>query len=823
MFATPDEPRRPLPPLHDPEMEAIEASRAYRERASEAVAKRQSENQGELFNTPDERAAPVKAFLADEKGSVSPAQFYKMTTAIGGAFSGPVPHVEGYQARRASGAPEKYSRRVADDLHAVNQQDVGDMVDARKTFETEMPAAKGDKATQEAIYKAIESGDLSKLSPEHHNFYKAWLEAARQHNDAMYQEIRKYDPSLPNVDPNYMHKLAKGHQADFEPNLLGADTSDPVTGSRGLSKRADALEAPTFMAIEAPNGRRAVISPAEGGFNLWNGYKKTFVKSGADLEMGGEVKIGNARFDIKRANTDEVEQHALNREGKPMEYYKNAALSVLKNNVDLRSALRHMQFLEALKDNPDFKQYATTDQKVARQNGWEQTKMRQFQGWFMDPHLREVFDDFAKPGLDAGPAVQKIRALSQRVTSTLFWMPVPHALNVFWHWWVGRGWDWMQPTEYRHMAGELTDAWRSVMSQDKLQKQIGDAGAGTIYRSVFANPADFAKNMATAFGEDVKRNPSKWDPIAKTLGVDPRDLVHGLYRWSSKAMWSFNDVLLTHQIMVNQRKGMDMDQAIKHAERHIPNYRVPARVLGSGEGSRFISQVIQDPLFVAFGRYHYGVYNSLAHIAKGLATGTGGERREALGNAFALGLFALVMKPLLDKAAQAITGNPDAETQPRGPMAPINAVRKAVAGENINRITRGTITLPPLLSTALELRNNQDFAGRNIVEPGHMQQIIPRSMEDVPNSLKHLGGAAVEGAEHVAKGLVSPIGQAASIFNKGQNPGGGVRDLLLDIRNPSDRSRAYELKAPMKNLQALRSREKNPRGPVEAGFNAATR
>lgn len=778
-------------------------------------------------HTTDPSPAPeapgaMQAFIKDEKGSISPAQFLRMTTTLGGAFSGPVPKVEGFQARKPSGPAEKYSRAMADRLHQVNQQDMSDLVETRQLYKDKMPAIKADPQVEQDLYGAAEHGTIGALPTEHQNFYKAWLEQARQHSEMLYQELRKYDPSLPNTDPNYMHKLAVGHQDALELNLMGADNTDPVTGSRGLSQRANSLESPTFMAIEAPNGSRAVISPADGGFNIWKGYKKSFAKSNADLELGGEVKIGNARFDIKRANTDEIEANATNSAGQPMQYYKNAAFSILKNNVNLRVALRHAQFLEGLKSDPEFKQWATTDEKVARQNGWAQTKMRQFQGWYMDPHLQEVFDDYAKPGLDAGAAVQGIRELSQRVTSTLFWQPIPHMANVFWHWWVGRGWDWINPAEYGHLAPELSQAFFSVMRQDNLQRDIANAGAGLIARGVFADPRNFTRNMGEAFGLDIKRNPSKWDPVAKTLGVDPRDLVHMIYRGSQKVMWNFNDVLLTHQILVNERNGMARPEAIQAAERHIPNYRTPARVLSSGDGGRFISQVIQDPLFVAFGRYHYGVYNSLAHIAKGLATGTGGERREALGHVFALGLFAFIMKPLLDKAAQFVTGNPNAETQPRGPMAPINAARLALQGENINRVTRGTMTLPPLLSTALELRNNQDFAGRNIVEPGRMQQIIPHSMGDVPNSLRQAGGAAVEAGEHVAKGLVSPIGQAATIYNKGQNPLAGVRDLALDIKNPSQRSVAYELKAPMNNLKSLRTREKNPRGPLEAGYDAIT-
>jgi hypothetical protein len=801
----------------------------------------------DMFNTPDERQAPppatpqqsvaaseqalhpmqaaAKAFMENEQGSISPAQFFRMTQAVGGAFSGPVPHVEGYQSRRPGSPAERTSRTIADRLQQVNAQDTGDMVWGRQLFAEKMPQhIAADRAMQERIYNAIENGTVNQLTGADANFYKAWLEVLRAHNDQLYAKLRNFDPNLPNLDPNYMHKLAVGHQGDFEPTMLGADVTDPVIGARGLSQRADSLESPTFVALEAGNGRRAVISPAKDGFVVWQNGKQTFVKSNDEIKLGEQVHIGNAVFDVKRANTAEVEQHALNRQGQPMQYYKNASLSILKNNIDLRAAVRHMEFLESLKNDPDFLKYATTDEKVARENNWTKTKMGQFQGWFMDPHIAEVFDDFARPGIDAGQAVQSIRQLSQRVTSTLFWMPVPHALNVFWHWWVGRGWDWIKPTEWGNLAGEMTGAFKSVISQDAYQKRIADAGAGTVYRSVFANPRDFATNMAKAFGEDVKRNPSAWDPIARTLGVDPRDLVHMLYRGSQKAMWSFNDVLLTHQIMANERQGMPLDQAIKHAERHIPNYRIPSRILSDSQGGRFISQVLSDPLLVAFGRYHYGVYNSLAHMVKGVTTGTGGERKEALGNLFALGLFAFVAKPLLDKMAQYLTGNPHAETQPRGPMSPIQNTYRAVASgtKDMGDLANAAVTLSPLLKTTLELYRNRDFADRPIVERAQVQGMVPHSVSDVPRAAADTLGNVVRAGEHITRGLVTPLGQAEQVWNKGQGPIGGLRDLLLDIRNPSQASTNYEAKAPAKNNQALQQRFKKPRGMLEQGYHAIT-
>jgi hypothetical protein len=115
---------------------------------------------------------------------------------------------------------------------------------------------------------------------------------------------------------------------------------------------------------------------------------------------------------------------------------------------------------------------------------------------------------------------------------------------------------------------------------------------------------------------------------------------------------------------------MTPDQAIQYTRTHLPDYTIPYKVMGQ----RWLSQLAQDPrnILSVFNRYHYGVFKSLAKITHDTVTpGVPYEQRmEAVGNALALATLAFVVKPALDAAWQKITGNPEAEARPRGPLVP---------------------------------------------------------------------------------------------------------------------------------------------------------
>jgi hypothetical protein len=280
-------------------------------------------------------------------------------------------------------------------------------------------------------------------------------------------------------------------------------------------------------------------------------------------------------------------------------------------------------------------------------------------------------------------------------------------------------------------------------------------------------------------------------------------------------MWYSNDVFLIQHLKENMRNGMTMEAAITHAEKYFPNYRVASRIIFSGPAGRIVSKVMQSPELSAFGRYHAGVWNAYANIAKDLLSpnATGKERAEAVGHLVMMGVLAFGIYPALDKVAQWITNNPDASMYRRGPIAIPNAIARAASGKgDVTQGLRDTFTVPPMATTALEALHNKDYANKNIIEPG-----------DFSNAMHGSGRAAVrvgvqEGL-HTAQGLVSPIGTAVNA-SRNQGIPAAIRDQALGIKNPSVKSRIYEKMAPSKNEQAAITRYARPSNPVEGWLNS---
>src|SRR5262249_7820261 len=142
-------------------------------------------------------------------------------------------------------------------------------------------------------------------------------------------------------------------------------------------------------------------------------------------------------------------------------------------------------------------------------------------------------------------------------------------------------------------------------------------GSGMIYGGV--KTRDTYDFLARKAGIDIARDPGRWlsilrkiDPrLANTLNA-PADLVSWFYGKMRNVLWYANDVFMMQRVMELQRKGMGIREAIKEAEKHIPNYRLPSEIMGS----RIMSEVMGNPNLLMFNRYHYGVFNSYANMIK---------------------------------------------------------------------------------------------------------------------------------------------------------------------------------------------------------------
>jgi len=728
------------------------------------------------------------------------------------------PPKEDFRTKKAGSGQEALGQDIQDNLFKLGQQGEEHKIVARQHVEgltgTDRTLAAND-AVEQQLYRARESGTVGRLSDRVQQFYDKHLKPYFDENARMYARIKvltkDWKPEdqaklFSQLDPAHLHRVAKGYNPAWDAAVGGA-SADPVQGiARGMKTNPSSLQARKFFAVEDVNGKRTVVSPNDDGtLTLWNKGNDTTVPHEGEFAVGDKIGIDGKQYTITQARTPEITQNARFSDGRMAEYHENAMLSALQENLALGQALRHLEYLDQLKNDPKFKAYSVNlnekgGPERARALGYEESKMPQMRGYAVDPHLKYALDDFSMPGIQS-PLTDWLRPASQAVTKTLFFTPIPHAMNAFWHWYVGRGWDWLKPTEWGRLMPELMQAYRSVVTQDAYQRRLLRSGTALVEPGV--SNTGFERTIGPGIGLAIQRDPSRWVQVAETMGLGKGaqavdNLVRGLYDWSKNTMWSANDILLTHQIMVNERKGMPLEQAISHAEQHIPNYRLPTTVLGS----RGIAQVIQDPSLVAFGRYHYGVYNSLARITKGLAFGDAQQKREAAGNLFALGTLALVLKPLvLDPMVRQITGDKEAEIAPRGPLSPLETAWKIANNKTGYEALAGEMaTIAPLFHGLLTAYSNRDAFGNRIITPASPPEV-----------------KAGQAADFATRTLFTPAGTVMNAWNRYPGQSGAMTAAqalagqFFDIkqRKPGAEARAET---------ALQREEKmrRPAGPFES-------
>lgn len=746
-------------------------------------------------------------FASDERGSVD---INKIKQDIADSLK--ITEPDSYIAREAREPSAHYTRSLSDNLHRIAQEDKAHRVALLQELKA-LPKELNNPKTLEKMYLLREAGKLNALTPDERALYDQHLKPILDQNDQFVQNIRAIDPDRMGPDVlNHISRLTKGDTSAY--NML-KDRDDPTgPGYNGLSVNANAAKTRKFVALErVSDGKRFVISPRDNGYTLWQNYKPQQVKApNFEFESGKPRKVGSVDYIMRDALTPEIEANARGENGKPIRYYHNAALSAVMANAQLGSMARHLAELNRISQTPEFAKMTTRNRATAEERGWKESLLPNFRGTYMDPQLRYVFDDYAKPGFDTP---DWWRNLNQSVTKLLFWTPTAHMANVGAHWFVGRGWDWITPKGMRSLAVDGTKAIRSVIDQDELQQTLRRAGAGTISGGVITR--NFIEKVGKAVGEDIEKNPSKWGPIADKVGIPLNKLAGAIYDGSSRVMWAANDMFLTQRVLELQRKGHALDKAITLAERDIPNYRLPTTILTGGPGGRFLQQAMADPSVTSFGRYHYGVFNSYANIVKDAVgrKSSAGDRLDAVGKMMAMGVLAYAVYPLLDKMARLATNNEDASENRRGPLAiPSHIVRALQGKEDVMSAMRSTATMTPLTSTILETVANKDFRGKPIVEPGDVSGAGSQSHAVAA------GRALVQEGEHAVRGLVSPYSTFANADKKGVNPIGAIRDQALDIKNPSAKAARYERKVPMTTAKNATTRFKQGgSGPLEGLYD----
>ena len=366
-------------------------------------------------------------------------------------------------------------------------------------------------------------------------------------------------------------------------------------------------------------------------------------------------------------------------------YVKNAFTIELDQLAKIASAVENAKFLNALKADPQFSNFAVKADEVGMppQTGgrlWRRPNLMQFQSHYVDPRIADVMDDAARAPADPTSQAAALSKVNQFVNGMMFLNPLPHDRNIV---------NWSIIT--RGLVGNIIHAPRTIRTLIRaivevhnggpIYKRALDAGLSDPYSQIIAG--DLQPLLIRRFSKEFNKNPPKWNRLARSWGyLNTKEM---LKRWAmvgNRNLWALNSVLATQRFMEHMEGGAAAADAIERTHAEIPSYIVPPSV-GKGYLGRAVSQFFNNPLSARFGRYQFWKLQTYMKILRN-AFGPGvnlGDRAHAFDQLAMIGVYYYMVYPVYDWVWQKITHNPLARTVRAGGLSMIDSVMRAAKGE----------------------------------------------------------------------------------------------------------------------------------------------
>ena len=479
------------------------------------------------------------------------------------------------------------------------------------------------------------------------------------------------------------------------------------------------------------------------------------VNTTADIEnqfnngLSGKVfvdKNGKA-WNVVDATTKEIEANT------GVRYYKTPLVNELQRYNKLNQMKRATDFIDSTKDTLNS---GGLIKKIGDYNvpdDWRGTDLPQMRGYVMPKKLANIFDSFYQGMKKGSPGA--FTKISLFLRTAIFFNPLIHTPNIILHWTVARGWDWANPVGYYRMIKTGVQAFQDVWNMnDNYIKWLDEGGPG-LYSET--RNADLYKLWIQKGSVELSNNPSFLAQTAEQFKV-PADLIKKAinlpYKLSGAVTWFSNDFFTYAKTLEDMAKGKTMTEAIGDVGKHMPDYRMPAELLGSKQ----LMDVIKNPNITMFSAYHYGALKSYFEMAKSFIVGKEGEafwskasnaeRIDALGKMVTLGVVLTVIYPEMDKVIKMVTGNKNATLRRAGATTFPYNLSKFIQGKESFTTFLTSILTPAVIPGAI-IAGSQGFVS------------LPTSTEFQANPLKATG----EAANVIADKLISPYGYASNIIS----------------------------------------------------------
>ena len=513
------------------------------------------------------------------------------------------------------------------------------------------------------------------------------------------------------VSPEYRKKgvaqtMLQAEHATGRSNVMAKPADLSKEGAEAINKFASKQK--------ATEGRMVgVTDPQTGRIIMYKNNQR--IGSGTLTEDGKGINVQGAVWKKTEATVKEIEQHTDTR------YHKDPVAAVVQANVDMQKAVINAQAIENIKASPEFRAMARPP-KATAPAGWRTVDMpgtRQFEGWKMHPQMAETFEDFKNTV--HGELVDRLGKMNRLVVGSLFYNPIPHVMNVLLHSVVEKGLvgNVVQLGKEAaravnpNLSTTTVEAWKAVWNKDHNYMKYLNEGAGLMYPSVYTN--DFFDQVLKKVGSDPQAS-----NLAKAFGyANPIEWTKAVYGTARKSLWFTNDVIMMQAYLEKERAGFSPAHAVADVEKHVPNYKVPNRVLGS----RALSLALRNPAISAFGRYDYGRMASYGYMLTDLTRTDKGlnaiQRAKALDQIAATAFISFFVYPhVMDKMAATVTGNPNATATRYGPATIPALVYDAFHGKrDVGSIAGSVAPASPALKIGTELYSNREgFTGQPIYD-----------------------------------------------------------------------------------------------------------
>ncbi len=793
----------------------------------------------DYFQTEAEKlVAATKALPGDEAGGISLPDFNGILRRW---WSPP-------QMQGPVQGPEQYVHGLLKDRLWKN---TADTVNRKVELGKKIKAMADDKtmsaADHTALSRAEQDNRIGALPQHIQDFYRTHVVPIRDEQIALLKEFKQFsidnDLGYDIEKVNLNAVTTKSHQPRFQVESINSERKqgegfDPMTGRGFGDFNVNAEDRKMFSLENGP--QREVVSIERNhktgelemmihrGLNASGQVKTVKLKN---LPIDFEGKIGDElsrtnrsgqseKWQIGQATTEEITKAT----GGKLKYVENAGWAWTKALDNTQRALDNAKLLVAIKNDPAFKHFSTTDWAVAEKNGWSRvgTHLPELnnmgghnkQPLYMADQLRWAFDDYHKPGF-GGNSSEGIEAMRNfniamlKVFNTN--APLVHVLNELDLFIVGRGFKWANPIASYNLVKDIPSAMRSVNTQDHLQARMRNAGVNPMLASVGIRTV--MEKAARKMGVELQKNHASWDPLAKATGVSLKEVGQGMYDLSSDVTWRLSDYLTTLRFMEEIRAGFSDKEAADRVNGFMSDYQLNSTMLFKGRMGRVIQQFVSEQAITSFGRYKAGTFKTLGKMTGGLLgpNSTKAERTEALGQWLVAGAMLYWMYPAINAGLQALTDNEGAKLRPRGINALLSAPIDIWTGEkDASAATVRAWTPSPMINVGIEVAKNESFGGQKIIPQGEWPDIAPDAMTSL--------------AEYALRTVVPPYGVVSGHYSRPENEGWGdpAWGLVADqfgVSLPSDAANKRSDKMDKINQQKQRQRDLYPKGVIPAAGN----